>query len=58
MLAFNQFVNPWALEELKWKYVSFLFSVLCFYIVGQLIVRGLDSTSSIVDGWPLSLALC
>lgn len=25
MLAFNQFVNPWALDVMGWKYVSFVF---------------------------------
>ena len=33
VLAFNQFVTPWALDAMGWKYVSF-FVVLSFVVTG------------------------
>lgn len=55
-VAFNQFVNPWALKELAWKY----YLVYCAWLVVELIFvvwfivetkgRTLEETAAIFDG--------
>jgi len=55
-LAFNQFVNPWALEALNWKY----YLVYCGWLVFELVFvlkfiietkgRTLEETAALFDG--------
>ncbi|KAF8575963.1 general substrate transporter [Ramaria rubella] len=55
-LAFNQFVNPWALESIGWKYYlvycGWLGFELCFVLLYVIETKGrtLEETATIFDG--------
>jgi len=55
-LAFNQFVNPWALDAIGWKYYLFYCGWLCFELIFVLTYvietrgRTLEETAVLFDG--------
>ncbi|KAF9648736.1 general substrate transporter [Thelephora ganbajun] len=64
VLAFNQFVNPWALDTIGWKY----YLVYCGWLVFELVFvltmivetkgRTLEETAVLFDGDPVPQNIC